>query len=112
MISFKSKKLWGGKVSVRSCIVEFAKKTGQVIEVTHNGLKMKINSASSYTCDNVPHIAQRTDKYIKAGKVYQLFDYEWKPIVENDEWTSSGKESLLSAWKKLKEAKQKTLFDK
>jgi len=110
MMKYKSLKLWQGKISVRSFIVEFAKKTGQSIEVEYNKQKMIVNSKTPYTCDQMPHLAQRSDMYIKKGDTYHLYDFEWKPIIKIDEWTGDGRLKMLDAWKKLQMGVQKKLI--
>lgn len=102
MIDYHCAKLWGGRVSVRDCVVKYAKKTGQAIQVEYDGQVMKINSTTPYTCDMRHHIAQMTDKYIKQGQTYLLFDYTWTPVVESEnEWTDEGKSKMFEAMKKL-----------
>ena len=102
MIKYKCKKLWGGKVSVRSCVVDYARRTGQSIEVEFNGQKMVINNKSAYEVTAPPQTAQRTDRYMKKGESYQLYDFLWQPKIEINDWTNEGRSKLLSAWNKIK----------
>lgn len=102
MIQYSCKKLWGGRVSVRDCVVKYAEKTGQVIQIEFEGQFMRVNKDTPYTTDERHHIALRTDKYIKKGLTYKLLDYVWNPeLKKQEEFTTDGRAKLLEAWKKI-----------
>lgn len=102
MITFHARKLWGGDVSVQSFIVEYARKMKQKIEIIYDNATMIIDSNTPYKITAPTQIAQRTDKYIKKGEAYQLYDYKWHPqIVKEEEYTREGLEKLHEAMSKL-----------
>jgi len=103
MIFYHCHKLYGGRVSVRDYLVKYARKTRQVIEIYYEGNKMRVNGNTQYECDGRNHLAKRTDKYIKRGETYQLYDYVWNPVVtEPEDMSLDGRMSLLKAWKNMK----------
>lgn len=105
MYHWQAKKLYNNKVSVRDCIVLRADKKHEAVEVTVIGLegRMRINAKTPYTTDGIPHIAQYDDEFIKKGKSYILWDYEWKVVEEHtEEQTTNGLMTMLKAWKERK----------
>jgi len=112
MIYYTCKKLFGGNVSVRDYVVKFAKKTGQIIELTLeiNGQKMRINGDTPYRCDRQTFYTKRADSYIKKDKPYQLWDYTWSPqTIEPEDINMDGRMAMLKAWKELQNNKNKQL---
>ena len=56
------------------------------LKLVYDGREMIITPKTPYTCDERLHKATKTDKYIKAGQYYKLYDYIFtakpKPIQE------------------------------
>lgn len=102
MIKVAVKKMWGGKVSVRSYLVEYGIKTNQPLKIVFEGQEMVIlpEKLKNYTCENQEFTAKRTDKYIRAGEKYKLYDYEWIP-QKNYGWTEKGLKHLFECYKKV-----------
>lgn len=112
MIYYKAKKMWQGKVSVRSFIVEYCRKMREPLQIEYDGRIMKVKNLKDYTCDERPQIAQRSDKYIKKGEIYRLYDYEFFPQEEVNpasDWEMEGLKKMLIAWKNSKKPKQLSL---
>lgn len=105
---YKCKKLWQGRVSVRSYIVEYCRKMREPLTIEFEGKLMRVRDLKDYTCDERPQIAQRSDKYIKRGEIYRLYDFKWNPTEEPTplDYTKEGLGKLLEAWKALKRPKQ------
>lgn len=113
--TYKIKRLWGGYASVRSSVIEFAKRTGRAVKIEYDGQYMVVDGNTKYEITAPPQIAQKTDKYMRKGKPYQLYDYLWSPHIEKNvvDYTNEGLGKLLEAWKALKRPKQNTLdFEK
>jgi hypothetical protein len=108
---FKTRKLWNGFVSIPNFVVEYAKRNHRPIRVEYEGKYMLVTKDSQYQITAPPQTAQRTDKYIKKGNQYELFDYLWAPVeeVKEVEFTDEGRTKMLNAWKKLKAPKQMVL---
>ena len=72
---------------------------------------MKVKNLKDYTCDERPQIAQRSDKYIKKGSIYRLYDYEFIPqeTAKELDWTLDGLRKLSEAFKNLNKPKQMDL---
>lgn len=102
-LSFKSRKLWGGSVSVPSFLVDFAKKTQKKIKIEYEGQYMVVDGLTHYEVTAPPQIAKRTDKYIRAGQPYQLYDYVWNPQEDKGPigYTKEGLERLHDAYAKI-----------
>jgi hypothetical protein len=100
---YKIKRLWGGYASVRSSVVEFAKRTHRKVKIEYDGQYMIIDGDTKYEITAPPQIAQRTDKYMKKGKPYQLYDYLWSPVNEKTptEYTQDGLKELHKIMKSL-----------
>ena len=81
MISYHAKKMFGGRVSVRSYHIEYIKKMKQNLKLIYDGREMIITPHTQYTCDERLHRAKKTDKYIKKGDYYKLYDYVFNPRV-------------------------------
>lgn len=98
------KKLFGGKVSVRSYLVKYCKKTRTNLVIEFEGQKMTVEypNLDRYTTDGNTYTAKRYDQYIRMGDKYKLYDYIWRPDVEPASWTKQGMELVISAWKKIK----------
>jgi hypothetical protein len=86
MIVYKSKKMFGGRVSVRSCHIDYITRMKDKLLLKFDGREMIITPKTPYTCDERLHRAEKTDKYIKKGEYYKLYDYVFvakqKPIEE------------------------------
>ena len=110
---FKARKLWGGYVSVPDCIVKYAVRTRRKLRVEFEGQYMMIDKNSKYEVTAPNQTAHRTDKYIKKGATYQLYDYFWLPVdeVRPTDWTTKGLEKLSQAWKNLNKPKQMEVGD-
>jgi hypothetical protein len=107
---YKCKKMWQGRVSVRSYLVEYCQKMKEPLVIEFEGKRMKVKDLKDYACDERPQIAQRSDKYIKRGETYHLYDFEFIPEEPTPlDYTKEGLSSLLKAWKALKKPKQLSL---
>src|SRR3990167_11275435 len=100
MIIYQVKKIFGGKISIRSHVVRFAKRTRQPIVVKFNRQKMTIDyySLGNYTTDNNEYTAKRTDQYASIGEKYKLYDYIWRPDSEHIGWTQEGLYKVSEIW--------------
>ena len=111
-MNYTARKMWQGKVSVRSFIVEYCIKMKEPLTIEYEGKLMKVRNLKDYTCDERPQIAQRSDKYIKKGEIYRLYDYEFIPqedVNPASDWEMEGLKKMLLAWKNLKKPKQTTI---
>ena len=109
---FYARKIWNGKVSVQSSVVEFCKRLDRKLIVDFQGQRMLIQNLNDYTCDGQSFLAHHSDKYMKAGQMYKLWDYTWVPVEqkpEEPEITLEGRMKMLAAWKELQKKKQKQL---
>jgi hypothetical protein len=100
--------MYAERVSVRSYVFEYAKRTKQVIELnlTTNGQRMRINGETPYICEGQTFYTRHADEYIKANKPYKLYDFVWRPIIEQpEEITQDGRLAMLKAWKELNKKK-------
>ncbi len=112
MIHYKCLKMFGGRVSVRSYVFEYAKRTKQVIELTltTNGQRMRINGETPYICEGATFYTKHADEYIKKNMPYKLYDFVWTPILEEpEEITMDGRAAMLRAWKELQKKKSEQL---
>lgn len=82
---FYARKLYNNRVSVQSSVVDYARRRGRKLIVDYEGQRMLVHNLEDYTCDNQSFLARHTDKYIKAGNSYQLYDYYWDPIEQKKE---------------------------
>lgn len=104
---YQCKKLWGGRVSVRSYIVDYCKKMKEPLIVTFENKRMKIRNFRSFYCDGRTYTAEMTDKYIKKGETYKLYDFQWNPEVKHEEYyTMEGMSKMVKCWKKIKDGTQ------
>ena len=110
MIQFPTRKLWGGDVSVPSFLVQYAKKMHQQIKITHENAYMIIDGKTPYLITAPTQVAQHTDKYIKRGEYYSLYDYKWNPTIEVKDYTKEGLGKLHNAMSKIFKKKPLTLF--
>jgi len=77
--------------------------------IEFEGKQMKVRDLDKYYCDDIPHTAQRSDKYIRKGHQYRLYDYLFEPNIEATpptDWTTGGISKLVEAWKNLNKPKQ------
>lgn len=79
---FYARKLYNGRVSVQSSVVEYCKRLGRKLIVDYEGQRMLVHNLDNFTCDGQSFLARHTDKYIKSGNTYKLYDYIWAPIEE------------------------------
>lgn len=79
---FYARKLYQGRVSVQSSVVSYCQRLGRKLIVDYEGQRMLVHNLEAYECDGQSFLARHTDKYIKAGKTYKLYDYIWAPIEE------------------------------
>ena len=102
------KKMWTGRTSVRDYFVKYCKKMREPLIISYGGKQMKVKDLNKYYCDNIGHYAQLSDKYIRKGDVYYLYDYEFVPDFEEPpkDYNEQGLKGLLMAWKNLKKPKQ------
>jgi hypothetical protein len=103
------KKMYGGRTSVRDYLVKYCKKMREPLIIDFENKQMRVKDLNKYYCDQIPHHAQLTDKYIRKGEVYYLWDYLFEPNIEATpptEYTETGLKGLLQAWKNLKKPKQ------
>jgi hypothetical protein len=80
--------------------------------IEYGDKKMKVKDLNKYYCDQIPHHAQRSDKFIRKGEVYYLWDYLFEPNIEATpptEYTETGLKGLLMAWKNLNKPKQMSI---
>lgn len=105
---YKAKKLWGGRVSIRSSVLKYAKRTHRKVKIIYDGQYMYVDANTPYETTAPPQIAQRTDKYMRKGEAYELFDYVWSPVVEKNvvDYTSEGLSKLAEAWANFKKGRQ------
>ena len=91
------KKLFGGRVSVRSYLVKYCKKTRQNLVIEFEGQNMTVEwpDLGRYTTDGNTYTAKRYDRYIRLGEKYKLYDYIWRPNVEPVGWTKEGLKKYL-----------------
>lgn len=77
--------------------------------IEFEGKQMKVKDLNKYYCDDIPHTAQKSDKYIRKGEQYRLYDYLFEPNIEaipQENWEMDGLKKMLLAWKNLKKPKQ------
>jgi len=79
---FYARKLYMGNVSVQSSIVEYCKRLGRKLIVDYEGQRMLVHNLDNFVCDGQSFVAHHTDKYIKAGRLYKLYDYSWNPVEQ------------------------------
>ena len=94
--------MFTGRTSVRDCIVKYCKRMKEPLVIEFEGKQMKVKDLDKYYCDNIPHHAQLSDKYIKKGQVYYLYDYLFVPNIEEvpaQDYTKEGLEMKLKALK-------------
>lgn len=112
--TYKIKRLWGGYASVRSCVIEFAKRTGRKVKIEYDEQYMMVDGETPYEITAPPQIAKITDKYLRKGKPYQLYDYFWAPLNEKTprDYTCEGLSLLYKAFKTaLKKEPKQLSFD-
>ena len=113
-MNYTCKKMYGGRVSVRDYMVKYCKKMREPLIISYGGKQMKVKDLNKYYCDNIGHYAQLTDKYIRKGQVYYLYDFEFSPNIEevSKDYNEEGLKGLLNAWKAHKAPKQLGLDNK
>lgn len=79
MIRYTAKKMFGGRVSVKSPVVDYAKRVDEKIRLTFKDRFMIVTPHTQYTCDDRFHKAEKSDEYIKKGEYYKLYDYVFNP---------------------------------
>lgn len=98
MLVFKAKKMFGGRVSVRSYHIDYITRMRDKLRLIYDGREMIITPKTPYICDGRLHKAEKTDKYIKRGDYYKLYDYVFlaksKPIEETMEGLKAKFEAL------------------
>jgi hypothetical protein len=100
MITYHCKKMYGGKLSIRSPIVEYCIKMKEQLTIEFEGKKMIVKNLKDYTCDERPQIAQRSDKYMKRGDIYRLYDYTFIPEEDKPlDFTKDGMTKMYEAMK-------------
>lgn len=99
------------RTSVRDYIVKYCKKKREPLVIEYDDKQMRVKNLDKYTCDQIPHHAQLSDRYIKKGDVYYLYDFLFEPTIEvkKAEFTNEGRMAMLNAWKKLKAPRQMTI---
>lgn len=108
---YKAKKLWTGRVSVRDYIVAYCKKMNEPLTIMYQDRHMRVRDLADFYCDQRHHIAQRSDKFIRKGQTYMLYDYLWDPSDPVEvEYTEDGRKAMLTAWKALKKNVQERLL--
>lgn len=108
---FYARKLYNGRVSVQSSVVDYARRLGRKLIVDYEGQRMLVHNLDAYECDNQSFLAHHTDKYIKAGKQYKLYDYIWDPVKQKEEEPQielGGRLLMLKAWKEMQAKKRLT----
>jgi len=75
MIVYRAKKMFGGRVSIRDCVVKHAKRMKENIKLVYKDKYMIVKPKTKYVCDERLHRAERSDQYIKKGQYYKLYDY-------------------------------------
>lgn len=111
---YKCKKMFTGRTSVRDYLVKYCRKMKEELIIEFEGKQMKVRDLDKYYCDNIPHHAQHSDKFIKKGDVYYLWDYLFEPNIEinpAENWEMDGLKKMLLAWKNLKKPKQMKVGD-
>lgn len=107
---YKAKKMFGGRVSVRSPLIDYIKRMNDKLTLEYGGKEMLITPKTPYTCDERLHRAERTDKYIKKGEYYKLYDYVFSARPSVVEETMGGIkakwEAIGRALGKIKTPKQ------
>lgn len=106
---FYARKLYNGRVSVQSSVVDYARRLGRKLIVDYEGQRMLVSNLEDYTCDNQSFLARHTDKYIKTGNMYKLYDYVWSPVEqkrEEPEISMEGRMKMLQAWKDMQKKKE------
>jgi len=100
---FKSRKIWGGYISVPSFLYDYAKRTHKKIRIEFEGQYMIVDTKTPYEITAPTQTAQRTDKYTKKGTPYQLYDFFWVPVEEirPEEYTATGLTKLHEAMAKF-----------
>lgn len=112
---FYARKLYNSRVSVQSSVVDYARRLGRKLIVDYEGQRMLVHNLEAYECDGQSFLARHTDKYIKAGNTYKLYDYIWDPVKQKEEEPEislNGRMMMLKAWKEMqanKKGKQLTL---
>ena len=110
---FYARKLYMGNVSINSQVVEYCKRLGRKLIVDYQGARMLIKDLDNFLCDGQTFIAHHSDKYMKAGNTYKLYDYIWAPIEakhEEPEISMEGRLAMLKAWKDLQKGKQLSII--
>jgi hypothetical protein len=102
-MKIKVKKIFGGRVSVRSYLVKYCKKTHKdlTIEFERQNMTVRWPDLGRYTTDGNTYTAKRFDQYIRLGDKYKLYDYIWRPDIEDKGWTTEGAKKFLSIREKL-----------
>lgn len=106
---FYARKLYNNRVSVQSSVVDYARRLGRKLIVDYNGERMLVHNLDDYSCDGQSFLARHTDKYIKAGNMYKLYDYIWSPIEqkhEEPEISLGGRMMMLKAYKEMMKQKE------
>lgn len=106
---FYARKLYMGKVSVQSSVVDYCKRLGRKLIIDYEGQRMLVHNLDDYTTDGQSFMARYSDKYIKSGNNYKLYDFQWLPSEqrhEEEQTSLEGRLAMLRAWKEL-QAKNK-----
>lgn len=106
--------MFTGRTSVRDYLVKYCKKMREPLIIEFEDKQMRVKDLDKYYCDQIPHHAQHSDKFIRKGDVYYLWDYLFEPNIEvkpTSDWEMEGLKKMLLAWKNLKKPKQLS-FDK
>ena len=108
---FKSRKLYGGYISIPDFVVKYARRTHKKVRAEFEGQYMLISPDDKYEVTAPNQTAHRTDKYIKKGQIYTLWDFWWSPVdeVKPTDWTMGGLSKLVEAYRKMKAPKQMDL---
>jgi len=100
---YQAKKIWEGKVSVRSYLVAYCKRNRENLIIKYQGGKMTVEyyDLDRYTTDGIKYVTKISDQYIAKGKKYILCDYKWQIDPEPVSWTKEGADKLISAWRNI-----------
>ena len=103
---YTAKKIYNGYVSVRSPVIEYCIKNKRDLLIVYKSESMLVNhlNLNKFISDNVWYVAKRSDKYMKKGVSYFLYDYPWipksiskKPPTVTISMTVDGAEMMLKA---------------
>lgn len=108
---FYARKLYNGRVDVWDKVVKYCQRLNRKLIVDYNGQKMLVTDLNNYVADGKSYMAQRTDKYMKAGDMYSLYSFTWNPVEEKHEEAEismDGRLKMLQAWKDMMKKKEVT----